>query len=126
MKGTLQELANNGDLVKHETITEEFWDPCKKMNAAMECVGGYFYKDKDWTWLPKTMSIDVSKSDGADVGSLEYEIDCSGGPQCDVCRGAKFGTGFLSFVAKLFSPVVGTAADVLLQGTSATCLAEGC
>jgi len=30
--------------------------------------------------MPKTMSIDVSNAEGADVGALEYEIDCSGGP----------------------------------------------
>ena len=46
MKDTLKGLADEAELVKHETIKEEFWDPCKKLSAAGECVGGYFYKDK--------------------------------------------------------------------------------
>jgi len=72
------------------------------------------------------MSIDVSNAEGADVGALEYEIDCSGGPQCDVCKGARFGAGFLSFVAGVFCPVVGASVELLSQSISANCIAAGC
>jgi hypothetical protein len=125
MGDTLQGLAEKAELVKHETTkTKQVWDPCKSGKDV--CIGGWRYEDEDWTWLPQTMSIDVSNADGADVGALRYEINCVGGPQCDVCKGAKFGLGFLSFVAGVFSPVVGAAAELLVQSASATCLLNGC
>lgn len=126
MKDTLKGLADKTELVKHETIEEEFWDPCKKLSASLECIGGYFYKNEYWTWMPKTMSIDVSNADGADVGALRYEIDCSGGPQCDLCKGARFGANFVSFVAGVFSPVVGATVELLSQSISGPCIASGC
>ena len=124
MKDTLKGLADKAEIVKHETTTEEIYDPCKTGKDI--CIGGWRRQDKDWTWMPKTMSIDVSNAEGADVGALRYEIDCSGGPQCDVCKGAKLGAGFASFMAGLFSPVVGATAELLSQSISATCVATGC
>jgi hypothetical protein len=125
MDKMLQQVAKDAELVKHETTpTKQVWDPC--MSGKDNCIGGWRYEDEDWTWLPQTMSIDVSNKEGADVGALRYEIDCSGGPQCDVCKKAKFGLGFLSFMANVFSPVVGAGAELLVQTASATCLLNGC
>jgi hypothetical protein len=124
MKDTLKGLAGKAELVKHETTTKQVWDPC--MSGKDLCIGGYRLENEDWTWLPQTMSIDVSNAEGADVGAVRYEIDCSHAPQCNLCKGARFGANFLSFVAGVFSPVVGAAAELLSQSISGTCIASGC
>jgi hypothetical protein len=126
MKDTLKRLPDTAEIVKHETVTGELWDPCNKMSAALECIGGYWEKKKHWTRLPQTMSIDVANAEGADVGALEYKIDCSGGPQCDVCKGAKFGAGFVTFVAGIFSPVLGGLSGAINQEITGQCLVGGC
>jgi hypothetical protein len=92
----------------------------------LECIGGYWEKKEHWTWLPQTMSVDVANAEGADVGALEYKIDCSGGPQCDVCKGAKFGAGFVTFVAGVFSPVLGGLSGAINQEITGQCLVGGC
>jgi hypothetical protein len=125
MGDTLKGVADNAELVKHETTkTKQVWDPCK--SGKDTCIGGWIYEDEDWTWLPQTLSIDVSNKEGADVGALRYEIDCSGGPQCDVCKAAKFGAGFITFVAGAFSPVLGVVTGMLDQEITAVCLTNGC
>jgi len=124
MKYTLKGLADKAELVKHETITEGIWDPCK--SGKDTCIGGWRHEDKDWTWLPKTMSMNVQNAEGSGVSDLEYEIDCSGGPQCDVCEGAKFGAGLIAFVAGVFSRVLEAATGLLNQQITAGCFADGC
>jgi hypothetical protein len=124
LAATLKGLADNVDIVKHEHTVERVWDPCK--SGRDTCIGGWVTVESDWTWIPQTMSIDISNAGGADVGAMEYETDCSAGPQCDVCNQAKFGAGFAAFVAGLVAPALGVVVGAVSQGVSGTCLARGC
>ncbi|KAF1969087.1 hypothetical protein BU23DRAFT_571818 [Bimuria novae-zelandiae CBS 107.79] len=83
-------------------------------------------KQVDWTWVPQTLSIDVSNADDADQGELSYGIDCSAAPQCDVRKKANFGAEVAVFVGGVFSPVAGIAAGLVAQGVTGACLAVGC
>ncbi|RDW59200.1 hypothetical protein BP5796_12124 [Coleophoma crateriformis] len=121
LKGLATEFPN---MVKHEKLNEPKWDPCK--SGRDTCVGGWVENWVDYTWVPQTLSIDVSDANDADQGALDYEIDCSHSPQCDVCKGLKFGTGFAAWVAGMFGPELGIPAAAIAQGVSGVCTAEGC
>jgi hypothetical protein len=113
------------DLVKHDTETERIWDPCK--TGRDTCVGGWVDGPKtDITWIPQTLSIDVADAEGDDQGSLDYEIDCSSGPQCDVCNNMKAGAGLISMLAGVFGPAFGIPAQIMDQTIKFSCLAQGC
>lgn len=132
-KGTTPAMANAlkniatglPDMIKHEKINDhDTWDPCK--TGRDTCVGGYVDHWVDYTFVPQTLSIDVADANSADQGELEYEIDCSTSPQCDVCKGLKFGTAFAGYIAGIFGPEFGIPANAIAQGVSGACLAKGC
>lgn len=125
MVNTLKGMpANAPDQFKHETIEVREWDPC--LHGRDICIGGYITKKQDLTWVPQTMTISVSDAEGDDQGQLEYEIDCSKSPQCDVCDKMNHATGFASFVAGVFAPALSLPADVIAAGVSLHCANEGC
>jgi hypothetical protein len=74
----------------------------------------------------RRLSIDVADAEGDDQGSLDYEIDCSSSPQCDVCNNMKAGAGLIAMLAGVFEPAFGIPAQVMDQEIRFACFAQGC
>ncbi|USP81303.1 hypothetical protein yc1106_08577 [Curvularia clavata] len=125
MAKALKDIGNGfPDMIKHENVNERTWDPCK--SGRDTCIGGYVDKYVDYTWVPQTLSIVVSDANDADQGELSYEMDCSSGPQCDMCTSMKWGANFAAWVAGVIAPELGFAGNLLAQSVSGSCLANGC
>ncbi|KAF2260880.1 hypothetical protein CC78DRAFT_584257 [Lojkania enalia] len=112
-------------VVKHETVKENTkLDPCKSGKDI--CIPGWISEDVNYTWLPQTLTISVSDANSADQGELSYEIDCSHGPQCDICKAMKAGLGLGAALASVMAPSLGQTANVLAQSINIKCAIAGC